>query len=194
MNKLIKLTLSLLTISLLVFSCTKDEKYFDSVEQFELEKPIIKSYVQSNYPNMVYASDSTGMWYEILDNGIENTYTYKVVDTVNNYGQSTKALRLPTLTVRYTGKLISNGSTFDSNQSENGVTFNLSGLIYAWKLALIPNSVGAYSFGGLTKKGLQKGAKIRFVTPSALAYGNNYTGSIPPNSPLYFEIEILDIK
>jgi FKBP-type peptidyl-prolyl cis-trans isomerase len=35
-----------------------------------------------------------------------------------------------------------------------------------------------------------KGGKIKMVIPSSLAYGPNANGSIPANSPLYFEMSI----
>lgn len=186
----------LILSSLFFLSCAKEETFdsFDIIAQFETEKPQIKSYANTNYPNMLYSSDTTGIWYEIVDPGVENSYVYKVVDTLNYYGQSTKALRMPTVTVKYTGKLISDNSVFDSNQTETGMTSKLSGLISAWQIAFVPNSIGALSFGGLTAKGLQKGSIIRIVTPSYYAYGNSNVGKIPTNSPLFFEIEVLDIK
>jgi peptidylprolyl isomerase len=41
---------------------------------------------------------------------------------------------------------------------------------------------------------LNKGAKARLIIPPSLAYGNNAIGTIPPNSTLIFDIEVLDIK
>ncbi|WP_159633371.1 FKBP-type peptidyl-prolyl cis-trans isomerase [Sphingobacterium composti Ten et al. 2007 non Yoo et al. 2007] len=175
-------------------SCAKEQEIFDPIAQFETEKPLIKSYANTNYPNMVYSSDTTGIWYEIVNPGTAGSYEYKVVDTLNYYGQQVKALRIPTITVKYTGKLISDNTVFDSNQSTTGFTSKLNGLISAWQIAFVPQSIGSSSFGGLTSKGLQKGSIIRIVTPSYYAYGNSNNGKIPANSPLFFEIEVLDIK
>ena len=42
---------------------------------------------------------------------------------------------------------------------------------------------------------LKKGNIARIVIPPEKAYGTNgISGLIPPNSPLYFEVEILDIQ
>ena len=41
---------------------------------------------------------------------------------------------------------------------------------------------------------LNKGAKARFVIPSALAYGPRSVGKIPANSTLYFDVELIDVK
>lgn len=185
--------LYLIIISFSFLSCAKEE-IFDPIAQFETEKPLIKSYANTNFPNMVYAGDETGMWYEVVNPGTDGSYIYKVVDTLNYYGQMVKALRMPAVTVKYTGKLISDNSTFDSNQTDAGFTSKLSGLISAWQIAFIPKSIGSSEFGGLTSTGLQKGSKIRIVTPSYYAYGNRDMGKIPPNSPLFFEIEVIDIK
>jgi FKBP-type peptidyl-prolyl cis-trans isomerase len=41
---------------------------------------------------------------------------------------------------------------------------------------------------------LNKGASAAFLIPSAKAYGVRGQGSIPPNTPLIFIIEVVDIK
>lgn len=192
-----KLHLSLLTLLSALFilaSCNKDEGLvYDPEAQFQAEKPIIENYVKSNYPAMQYSSDTTGLWFEIIEPGIAGSYEYKLVDTIIGNSQG-KIVRPPLITVRYTGKLLTSNTPFDSNTTEAGFTSNLSQLIAAWQIAFQPKSIGAISIGGLTPKGLQKGSKIRFVTPSYYAYGSRAQGSIPANSPLYFEIEVLDIK
>ena len=192
--KLLKQLFYLIITASLFTSCLKEDEIYDPVSQFESEKPVIKSYANTKFPNMVYSSDTTGIWFEVTNPGIQGSYEYKVIDTVNYNGQPIKGLRLPIVTVKYTGKLIPSESVFDSNQTEAGFTSKLSELIPAWQIAFLPKSVGSAPFGGLTPKGLQKGSKIRVVTPSAFAYGNRDYGKIPANSPLYFEIEVLDIK
>ena len=41
---------------------------------------------------------------------------------------------------------------------------------------------------------LKKGGKGSFILPSNLAFGANGSGNIPPNTPLLFELELLDIQ
>ena len=181
-------------LSFLFLSCAKEEM-FDPIAQFETEKPIIKSYANTNYPNMVYSNDETGIWYEIVEQGDDNSYEYKTIDVVNNYGQTVKTVQVPTITVRYTGKLISNNIVFDSNLDKSEpLVSKLNQLIPAWYFSFIPKSIESSEFGGLTARGLKKGSIIRIITPSYYAYGNTSRGSIPANSPLFFEIEVIDIK
>ena len=77
--------------------------------------------------------------------------------------------------VTYTGRLL-NGSVFDSGTPDN--PFTLGGLIQGWQIG-IPL--------------IQKGGKIRLFIPSVYGYGPNQAGSIPPNSVLDFDIELLDV-
>lgn len=77
----------------------------------------------------------------------------------------------------YTGKLL-NGNTFDA--AANPVSFSLSSVIDGWKI-------------GIPK--IKKGGRIKLVIPSALGYSCTGTGSsIPPNSPLFFEVTLYDVK
>ena len=81
--------------------------------------------------------------------------------------------------VKYTGKLL-NGTVFDSQTNATLTGFTVSGLIQGWQIGL-----------GLIKKG----GTIKLIVPSSLAYGCQGSGStIPGNSVLYFEIELVDVQ
>lgn len=82
-----------------------------------------------------------------------------------------------TLVVHYKGTLL-DGFIFDQTK-EKPATFPLKRLIRGWQYVL--------PFCKL-------GGKIRFILPSALAYSIRNLGSIPPNNPLVFEVEVVDIK
>jgi FKBP-type peptidyl-prolyl cis-trans isomerase len=81
-----------------------------------------------------------------------------------------------TVSTVYTGKLLNN-SQFDA--SANPVSFLLNGVIKGWQIG-IPL--------------IKKGGRIKMVIPSSLAYGCNGSGSIPANSPLYFEVTLTDVR
>ena len=87
------------------------------------------------------------------------------------------------ITLKYTGKFLTNGQTFDSN--DNAV-FVLQDLIVGWKttLPLLP-----------------EGTKATLYIPSGLAYGSaGYTHPqtgqviIPPNMNMIFDIELKDVQ
>jgi FKBP-type peptidyl-prolyl cis-trans isomerase FkpA len=81
-----------------------------------------------------------------------------------------------TVTVKYKGYLIDE-TVFD--QSSTGFTSSLQGVIAGWRI-------------GLQK--FQKGAKGKLLIPSAYAYGSSGAGSIPANSALIFDVELVDFK
>ncbi len=81
--------------------------------------------------------------------------------------------------VYYTGKLHSNGKEFDSTRSGNPFRFILGegSVIKGWDLGV---------------KTMKKGEKAEFILAPEYAYGERGVSSIPANSTLNFEIELLD--
>jgi peptidylprolyl isomerase len=87
------------------------------------------------------------------------------------------------LTVQYTGWL-SNGCMFDtSRQSGRGPFSFVIG-------ATPPSVIAGWEEGLLT---MRVGGKRRLVIPPQLGYGSTGQGSIPPNAPLIFDVELLSI-
>jgi FKBP-type peptidyl-prolyl cis-trans isomerase len=82
--------------------------------------------------------------------------------------------------VHYTGKLL-DGTVFDSSVGREPFSFQLGvgQVIPGWDK-------------GVAK--MKKGGKTILIIPSHLAYGERGAGTIPPFSPLVFEVELLDIK
>ena len=76
----------------------------------------------------------------------------------------------------YTGKLL-NGFIFD--RQIKPVTFNVDRLILGWKQVMLE---------------LKPGAKVQMIIPPSLGYGNHDLDDIPPNSILYFEMEIKNVE
>ena len=77
--------------------------------------------------------------------------------------------------VKYKG-FLTNNVVFDETASSRTYINRLSALISGWQIG-IPL--------------LQKGGKGTFYIPSELGYGSSSAGSIPPNSVLIFEIELI---
>lgn len=86
------------------------------------------------------------------------------------------------ISVKYTGKL-TDGTVFDSTDKHGGqpATFTLA------KGALIDGWVQGIP-------GMKVGGKRNLVVPSSLGYGDKVNGSIPANSTLNFDIELVGVE
>lgn len=95
-------------------------------------------------------------------------------------GSETKPQPTDTVKVHYTGKLV-DGSTFDSSVDRGEpAEFALNGVIPGWTEGL--QLIGA-------------GGKVKLYIPAKLGYGaQGAGGSIPPNSTLVFDVELLEIN
>ncbi len=84
-----------------------------------------------------------------------------------------------TVEVHYTGWLL-DGTKFDSSVDRGSPsTFPLNGVIKGWTEGVALMKVGE---------------KRKFIIPADLAYGSKGRPSIPPDSTLVFDIELLAIK
>jgi hypothetical protein len=87
-----------------------------------------------------------------------------------------------TVTVNYTGWLAINGEEFDSSKKHGGqpATFSLDRVVRGW---------------GEGIPGMRVGGIRKLVIPSELGYGKQgQPPSIPPDSTLIFEVEVLDAR
>lgn len=99
---------------------------------------------------------------------------------IENAGKGEAIKATDTVKVHYTGKL-PNGKVFDSSMERGQpVEFQLNQVIPGWTEGL---------------QLVKKGGKIQLVIPPALGYGKQGAGaSIPPNSTLIFDVEVLDVN
>ena len=107
---------------------------------------------------------ASGLKYQVLKHG-DGTVSPKATDTVK---------------VHYEGKLL-DGTVFDSSIARGQpVSFPLNRVIPGWTEGLQLMKVGD---------------KFKFEIPANLAYGaNSPSPTIPPNSTLVFEVELLGIE
>lgn len=81
-----------------------------------------------------------------------------------------------TVTVGYKGYFL-NGEVFDETAPGAWAQFNVSGVVPGFGEAL---------------QLLKKKGRGTFLLPSGLAYGASGSGSIDPNTPLIFDLELVD--
>ena len=99
---------------------------------------------------------------------------------IENAGKGEAIKATDTVKVHYTGKL-PNGKVFDSSvERGQPVQLQLNQVNPGWTEGL---------------QLVKKGGKIQLVIPPALGYGKQGAGaSIPPNSTLIFDVEVLDVN
>lgn len=103
---------------------------------------------------------------------------YYVTDVAGT-GTSTPALS-NIVKVYYKGYLLSDESVFDSNIAPKApIEFPLSNLIKGWQ-------IGFQKF--------KAGGKGKLIIPSRLGYGSSGSGSIPANSILVFDVELVSFR
>jgi FKBP-type peptidyl-prolyl cis-trans isomerase FkpA len=181
-------------------SCMKSNPYemYDGQAMLEKEAPQLKEYVETTEGLEDAKLDKeTGIWYKIIEEGVQpgedGFYKYKITNT----GSNDARIEAPVITVKYAGKLVSNGVVFD--KKEENTEFSLGGVIVGWQVGFLPITITdeqgkAHQTGGLTELGLQKGSKVRLVIPSPWGYQNSERQGIPANSPLDFTIEVIKLS
>ncbi|HUW91778.1 MAG TPA: FKBP-type peptidyl-prolyl cis-trans isomerase [Bacteroidales bacterium] len=163
--KRIFLPIAVITMLLVAVSCNPSKKYEED------ERSQIESFIASH--NITAEPDANGLYF------IEITP-----------GTGEKIATGDSLAVYYVGKFL-DGTEFDGNTGEDTpFRFRLGsvGLIEGWNIGL---------------KYMKSGTKAQLVIPSKLGYGTmgygyydyygRYITIIPGYTPLFFEIEVVDL-
>ncbi|MBI2640711.1 MAG: FKBP-type peptidyl-prolyl cis-trans isomerase [Candidatus Sungbacteria bacterium] len=85
------------------------------------------------------------------------------------------------ISAHYTGTLV-DGTKFDSSVDRGeplSFTLGVGQVIKGWDEGIV---------------GMKVGGKRKLIIPPELAYGARAIGSIPPNSTLIFEVELMGVK
>lgn len=119
------------------------------------------------------ASEKTAMVKFCTDNNIPyQEHPSGLLYQIINQGAGAPLNATSQVNAVYTGKLL-NGVVFDA--AATPVSFSLSGVIEGWTIG-IPL--------------VRRGGRILLIIPSALAYSCVGNRSIPPNTPLYFDVTV----
>ncbi len=137
-------------------------------EKAKAGKEIVRKFLDENAKQKGVQQTKSGMQYQVL-----------------REGSGEKPTTQSTVSTHYRGKLI-NGKVFDESykgvapvETDRPVSFGVTQVISGWTEALQLMKVGA---------------KYRLFIPPELAYGDRGQSSIPPNSLLIFDIELVSIK
>jgi len=170
---MIKTALAVVALAMSVASCDSGHECtkvvppseLDAVDkaQLEIDNKIIDDYLIAND-----IENTLGPVQEV--NGIKYVVTKE--------GSGVTPCLENTVVVTYTGKLLSDGTTFDRNLS--GASFTLNNLILGWQL----------TFPSFTK-----GTSVTLFVPSGYAYGpSGFPPRIPPNANLLFTVDITNVR
>lgn len=111
----------------------------------------------------------------------ENTMTNELKFTDTVVGTGDEAKKGDTVEVHYVGTLL-DGKKFDSSRDRNqtfSFTIGQGRVIKGWDEGV---------------PGMKVGGKRELTIPADMAYGSRGVGSIPANSTLKFEVELVSIK
>ena len=142
----------------------------EAMKKAEEEKKALPEKQMQNI--IAKAEKETGRKFETTESGLKS-----IVLTEGTGDTSPSAT--DTVEVHYTGWLL-DGTKFDSSVDRGSPsTFRLNGVIAGWTEGVALMKVGE---------------KRKFIIPADLAYGSKGRPSIPPDSTLVFDIELLAIK
>lgn len=147
------------------------EAAFAQLQKMQEEKRLLAMEIFQAQSDAYLAENAKKEGVFVTESGLQ----YRVLVAGEGSKNPTEA---DSVTTHYHGTLM-DGAVFDSSvERGEPVQFPLSGVIEGWTEALQLMSIGD---------------KFELVIPPQLAYGENPPGSIPPNSVLIFEVELLAI-
>jgi FKBP-type peptidyl-prolyl cis-trans isomerase FklB len=130
----------------------------------ERNKTVAAEFLSKNGSKKGVQTTASGLQYKVIKAGDDKAPPVTASDEV---------------TVNYRGKLI-DGTEFDSSYSRGTpATFQVGGVIKGWQEALVL---------------MKPGANYELYVPPELAYGPQPRPSIPANSLLIFDVELLSVK
>lgn len=155
----------LLFLSMITVACFSCQENNVNSASFAEQSKNDKALINTHLVEKGIQADSTG-------SGLR----YVISNLGNN--DNNKPTAKSTVKVRYKGYFL-NGEVFDQTQGDDIAEFPVSNLVKGFSEALCL---------------LNKNGKGTFFMPSGLAYGTRGSRRIPPNTPLIFDIELIDFN
>lgn len=183
----------------LAVSCSHDDYQAPAVVLPAQQADTINQFIAANGYNMTELTDSArigtynsdgsitfqnflteGIMYQIIDQGATTQDTVSVAKsavgssasgTVATYNLITDSTQI--ISATYTATLL-DGTVI--SQSSTPTLFFLPQNLPCWS-AILPK--------------IGKGGHVRFVTPSYYAYANQSTSTVPANSPIFFDVQLV---
>lgn len=148
----------------------------DLMEEYEAPKP--KDVPQAQMPKIVEkGGDVTGLDFTGVKKPAEDG---DLLRSVVKEGKGPVVKETDTVTADYLGMVYDGKKPFDESYSKEPVPFGLQSVVKGWTYGL---------------SGLKVGSRVILQIPPALGYGaDDSNPSIPPNSTLYFVVDIRDAK
>ncbi|NSL91082.1 FKBP-type peptidyl-prolyl cis-trans isomerase [Chitinophaga solisilvae] len=137
-----------------------------------------KESTQENFDHVAqYDKDSVSITSYLKAKNITASHDPRGIfwNIIDSGDQKNKPNQNANVTVEYKGTFL-NGTGFDSSKS---VSFDLNRVIPGWTI-------------GMQKIG--KGGRIQLFIPSYYAYMQYGQGSVPPNTPLVFDVKLINLQ
>ena len=193
--------LFLLSLGFGIFSCSDDdepkEPDHDPVAQALIDDAVLIEFLQTHYltPEKeidTIINDETPLYEIVLVDEIEyNEIDYKMYYYVDQVGTGQQATRNDSVQILYRGFLL-DSTKFDQNTSYTSTKswFDLTTTIPGFSYGASYYKEGEKIIFPDESFGYENTGNGVFFMPSGLAYANFGTVIIPPNSPIYFFLDL----
>ena len=189
----------ILLIAVSIFSCKEDDEVekHDPVAQSAIDDAELVEFLQTHYLNPdneveLITDGETPLYTEVeTDNITFNDVNYKMYRYMGDEGVGINPSSSDSIQALYKGYML-NLSKFDENLTYtiSRSWFHLPDLIAGWRFGFpLYRSGEKVSYPDESFGYENAGQGIIFI-PSGLAYGETGSYTIPPNTPIYFSIEL----
>ncbi|GMQ31481.1 FKBP-type peptidyl-prolyl cis-trans isomerase [Algoriphagus confluentis] len=182
MNPRLKALFTVLIGSFAALSCVDPDQTQEVL--LERDKEAIEKYLLENpLPSAKEYTDQFSGFYLFWEVSVDPTYneTILVADTVR---------------FNYTGKLLSNsvfGTSIEQVARDNNI-YRESDTYEPIQIVMNDPRFGAIPGVEFALALMRPGEKATVIFPSRLGYGSESRPGIPPNSPLVFDLELVQVK